>query len=351
MNSDLAVQIKSGVLSEKRIALCVTGSIAAVETVKLARELRRYGASVFATLTPSAEKFITPLALQWATQQKVVTHLSGGEGHFTHEDLFLVPPATLHTINKMVLGLADNPVTTTLASAWGQGIPIVFVPTMHDSLAQNPVLKKNISFLKKEKNIYFIEPIHEESKEKFADPETIVSEVSHILAQGSLRYKKILITAGPTRGPIDPVRYISNFSTGELGIRLAHELYIRGAEPTLVYGPGSVKPHCFYPVILVTTPQEMLEAVTSQLQYQKVHAAIFSAAVLDHVPSQVYDIKLSSAQALDIQFVQTPKIIREVDKVTRHSCENISKGLFKIGFKLEWKRSEEELMNLGMKAL
>ena len=112
-----------------------------------------------------------------------------------------------------------------------------------------------------------------------------------------------------------------------------------------------MKPHCFYPVILVTTPQEMLEAVTSQLQYQKVHAAIFSAAVLDHVPSQVYDIKLSSAQALDIQFVQTPKIIREVDKVTRHSCENISKGLFKIGFKLEWKKSEEELRHLGTRAL
>src|SRR3989338_7779156 len=264
MNSDLAVQIKSGVLSEKRIALCVTGSIAAVETVKLARELRRYGASVFATLTPSAEKFITPLALQWATQQKVVTHLSGGEGHFTQADLFLVAPATLHTINKMVLGLADNPVTTTLAAAWGQKLPIVFVPAMHDSLAQNPILKKNISFLKSEKNIYFIEPKYEEAKEKLQDSETIVSEVSHILAQGPLKHKKILITAGPTRGAIDPVRYISNFSTGELGVRLAHELYIRGAEPTLVYGPGSVLPHSFYPVISVTAPQEMLDTVLSE---------------------------------------------------------------------------------------
>ena len=350
--SDHSVELKFTTLKDRKIALCVTGSIAAIETVKLARELRRYGASVCATLTPSAEQFITPLSLEWATQQKVVTHLSGGAEHITQADLVLVAPATLHTINKMVLGLADNPVTTTLASAWGQKLPIVFVPAMHDSLAQNPVLKKNISFLKNEENIYFIEPKYEETKEKFQDIETIVSEVSHILAQGPLKRKKILITAGPTRGPIDPVRYVSNFSTGELGVRLAHELYIRGAEPTLVYGPGSVSPHSFYPVLSVTTPQEMLDTVLSELQYQKYSAALFSAAVLDHVPAQTYDVKLSSAEALEVNFVQTPKIIREVDKVTRRTCENISKGLFKIGFKLEWKKqSEEELMNLGMKAL
>ena len=95
----------------------------------------------------------------------------------------------------------------------------------------------------------------------------------------------------------------------------------------------------------------MLEAVISELQVQKVHAAIFSAAVLDHVPDQTHDVKLSSAQPLEVNFVQTPKIIREVDKVTRHTCENISKGLFKIGFKLEWKKSEEELVQLGTRAL
>ncbi|MBI3019072.1 MAG: bifunctional phosphopantothenoylcysteine decarboxylase/phosphopantothenate--cysteine ligase CoaBC [Deltaproteobacteria bacterium] len=351
MKSDQAVELKFTTLKDKTIALCVTGSIGACETIKLARELRRYGASVQAYLTPSAEQFITPLSLEWATQQKVVTQLSGSAEHVTNADLILVAPATLHTINKMVLGLADNPVTTTLASGWGQEISIAFVPTMHESLAQNPVLKKNISFLKKEKNIYFIEPKHEESKEKFPECETIVSEVSHVLAQGPLKHKKILITAGPTRGPIDPVRYISNFSTGELGVRLAHELYIRGADPTLVYGSGSVSPHSFYPVISVTTPQEMLDVVLSELQVQKVHAAIFSAAVLDHVPAQTHDLKLSSAEPLEVQFVQTPKIIREIDKVTRHSCENISKGLFKIGFKLEWKKSEEELARLGMKAL
>ncbi len=351
MRSDQAVELKFTTLKGKTIVLCVTGSIAAIETVKLARELRRYDASVFAYLTPSAEQFITPLSLEWATQKKVITHLSARAEHVTRADLILVAPATLHTINKMVLGLADNPVTTTLASAWGQEIPIVFVPTMHESLAQNPVLKKNISFLKKEKNMYFIEPKHEEGKEKFPDCETIVSEVSHLLAQGPLKHKKILITAGPTRGPIDPVRYISNFSTGELGVRLAQELYIRGAAPTLVYGPGIAKPHSFYSVISVTTPAEMLEAVTSELQVQKVHAAVFSAAVLDHVPSQTHDIKLSSLEPLEVDFVQTPKIIREVDQVTRRSCENISKGLFKIGFKLEWKKSEEELTCLGMTAL
>ncbi len=349
--SDHSVDLKFKTLKDRKIVLCVTGSIAAVETVKLARELRRYQASVQAILTASAEKFITPLALEWATQQKVITQLSSQAEHIVDADLVLVAPATLNTLNKVALGFADNPVTTTLASAWGQKLPIVFVPAMHDSLAHNPVLEKNRILLKNEKTFYFIEPKHEENKEKFPDAEVIVSEVSHILSQGPLKHKKVLITAGPTRGPIDPVRYISNFSTGELGVRLAHELYIRGAEPTLVYGPGSVLPHSFYPVISVITPQEMLEAVLSQLQYQKYHAAIFSAAVLDHVPTQVHDVKLSSTQNLEVQFTPTPKIIREVDQVTRHSCENISKGLFKIGFKLEWKKSEEELAQLGMNAL
>src|SRR3989338_10279210 len=99
--SDHSVELKFTTLKDRKIALCVTGSIAAIETVKLARELRRYGASVYATLAPSAEQFITPLSLEWATQQKVVTYLSGGAEHITQADLVLVAPATLHTMNKM----------------------------------------------------------------------------------------------------------------------------------------------------------------------------------------------------------------------------------------------------------
>jgi len=171
-----------------------------------------------------------------------------------------------------------------------------------------------------------------------------VSQVSHLLnkTHHPLSGKKILITGGPTQAPIDPVRHIGNFSTGELSVRLAHELYLRGALPTLVYGPGCFKPHSFYTVLSVQTPAEMMETVLSELQYQQYQAAIFAAAVLDHVPTHVEDKKLSSAEKLEVEFIQTPKIIREIDKVTQ---------VFKIGFKLEWKKTKEELLKLGNEAL
>lgn len=351
MLHDRSVDVKFETLKGKTIALCVTGSIAAVETVKLCRELRRYSADVMVYMTQGAQQFITPLSLEWASGHKVVTDLSGEANHIVSADLVLVAPASLNTINKAALGLADNVVTATVASAWGQGIPIVFVSAMHESLARNPVLEKNINFLKEQKNILFLNGKHEEGKEKITDSETIASWVSHLVSTSRLRGKKVLITAGPTHAPIDPIRHIGNFSTGELGVMLAHELYLHGADPTVVYGPGRVTPHSFYPVLPVTTPDQMLEAVLSQVQYQKYDAAIFAAAVLDHVSSKCVDEKISSGEDLAVDFVKTPKIINEVDKAVRASCENVTKRLFKVGFKLGWKKSKEELIQMGESAL
>ena len=342
-NNDLSVHLKSDVLKKRRITLCVTGSIAAVETVKLARELRRHGAGVWATLTPSAEKFITPLSLQWATAHPVVTELSGHAEHIVESDLVLVAPASLHTLNKIALGLADNVVTTTVASAWGKRIPIVIIPAMHESLYDHPVLKKNLSFLSSQKNIHVFEPRMEEHKAKFLDAQTIVARTSHILNQkNKLTGKRILITAGPTQGPIDRVRYITNYSTGELGVSLARELYMRGACPTLIYGPGFTLPDEYYPVKRVRTPSEMLDAVLQEGKTQNYDAAVFAAAVLDHVPQAPADKKLSSKESLQIEYSDTPKIVREMDRVCR---------LYKIAFKLEWKKTDEELKNAGVQAL
>lgn len=344
--NDLSVESVSDVLKDRRIALCVTGSIAAVETVKLVRELRRHGAEVRAFLTPAAEQFITPLSLHWGTTHPVVTSLSGGAEHIVETDLVLVAPASFDTVNKSALGLADNVVTTLIASAWGRKLPIVFVPAMHESLCENPVFQRNCDFLKKWGHIYFLGSKWEEGKIKLLDVETIVAWTSHILNQkyypNKLSQKKILLTAGPTEGPIDPVRFMSNTSSGALGVKLAYELFLRGAIPTLVYGPGKTQPHSFYQVIGARTPAQMLEAVLSQLREISYDAAIFSAAVLDHVPRERFDQKLSSQEPLCVDFVQTPKIIREVDAV----C-----SLYKIGFKLEWKKSEEELLKIGIQAL
>ncbi len=339
--NDISVKKVSDLLEKRRILLCVTGSIAAVETVKLARALRRYGATVKAELTQAAKMFITPLALEWATGEVVVSEFSGRAEHVVDADLVLVAPATLNTVNKVALGLADNVVTTSIASAWGQKTPIVFIPAMHESLFSNPLFQKNGEYLKQQKNIFFLEPKFEERKAKFLEPDLIVAHVAHILNQNSkLSKKKILITAGPTRGPIDSVRFLSNFSTGELGVRLARELFYRGTSPTLIYGPGQTVPDSFYNVIHVQTPQQMMAAVQGELSTSSYDAVIYSAAVLDDVPDHVYEGKLSSLEPLEVTFTKTPKIIREI-KTTA----------LKIGFKLEWKKSRAELLKIGMQAL
>lgn len=341
--NDLSVELKSTALANRRIALCVTGSIAATETVKLARELRRYGADVLAFLTPCAERFITPLSLEWATTHPVRKDFSGSAEHIADVDFVLVAPATLHTLNKVSLGLADNVVTTLIASALGKKLPLMFVPAMHDSLAQNPILKKNMGLLKEFKNVSFLEPKEKEGKLKLLDAEEIVPEISHLLNQkGRLSRKKILITAGPTKAHLDPVRFIGNISTGKLGLGLARELYLRGAEPTVVYGPGSESPHSYYRVLNVETPSQMLEQVLTLVKNETYDVAIFSAAVLDHVPNVYMDQKLSSLEELSVQWTSTPKIIREVDRV---------KALYKVGFKLEWKKGEEDLLKIGEMAL
>jgi len=336
------------------VALCVTGSIAAVETIRLSRELRRHGADVHAFLTPGAERFVTPLSLQWATTHPVKTELSGMAEHIGSADIVLVAPATLHTVNKVAQGLADNIVTTLIASAWGNKTPIVFVPTMHGSLFRNPVFQKNMNDLKIQKNMRFLDPVKEEGKAKFLDAEEIIPRVARFLAlchpeerrsrdEGSqLVGKNILLTAGPTQGPIDAVRFMSNTSTGELGLGMAKALYMKGANPTVVYGPGQKVPDRFYTVIPVKTPRQMLKGVVEELKTKSYDAAIFVAAVLDHVPVTVGDKKLSSTKPLQIEYVQSPKIIREVDAVCR---------LYKVGFKLVWKKTEDEMVRAGMEAL
>lgn len=175
-NEDLQVEKISDELEGKRIALCVTGGIAAIETPKIARQLRRYGAEVRAYTTENALKFIGKMSLEWATQKSVVSELSGLAEHICLEDLVLVAPATLNTINKIFYGIADNCVTSLVASALGMKKPVYIAPTMHGSLYNNLMLQEN---LKKAETygIKIIEPRFGENKAKIADTRKIVSEI------------------------------------------------------------------------------------------------------------------------------------------------------------------------------
>ena len=220
-------------------------------------------------------------------------------------------------------------------------------------MAKNPIYLESFHKLNAYDNITFIEALKEEEKEKFPDIQTLVLECAHLVNRSSkLAGKHVLLTGGPTKAPIDAVRYISNFSTGELSVQLANEIYAQGANVTLVYGPGRVIPPLKnYRVVDVETPQDMLDQVLSEVQYQKVDAAIFSAAVLDHVPFNPVSQKLSSKNDLHVSFQKTPKIIREIDRVTRKSCESVTKNLFKIGFKLEVGKTKEALIQIGKDSL
>jgi phosphopantothenoylcysteine decarboxylase/phosphopantothenate--cysteine ligase len=174
MNEDLKVDRLENYLEGKSIALCVTGGIAAIETPKLARHFRRYGAKVKAYVTPSAYDFIGKSALEWATEQPVVDRLSGMAEHICMHDVVVVAPATLNTFNKIMLGIADNPVTTLVASALGKKVPVYFAPTMHETLYNNPIFQRNLSEAAKY-GINVIEPRFSEGKAKMPRIEKIVN--------------------------------------------------------------------------------------------------------------------------------------------------------------------------------
>lgn len=144
-NVDLKVERIGDQLESKSVAICVTGGIAAIEAPKIARHLRRYGAEVRAYMTPNALEFVGEAAMEWATGKPVVTKLSGLAEHICLDDLVLVAPATTNTINKIFCGIADNPVTTLVASALGYKVPVYLAPTMHESLYKNPMMQANLA--------------------------------------------------------------------------------------------------------------------------------------------------------------------------------------------------------------
>ncbi len=341
-NDDSKVEKKSKHLEGRTIALCVTGGIASIETPKLARELRRHGAEVKVYMTEEAQKFIGMAALEWATEQEVITKLSGKAEHICLEDLVLVAPATANTISKISHGIADNAVTTLIASALGQKKPVYIAPAFHKSLGDNPVFVDNLSRLMRY-NINIIEPRDEEGKYKLARTQNITAEIIRELSNSPLKGKKVLITAGPTRGKIDAVRYVTNHSSGKLGLEIAQELYLRGAEVKVIYGPGKTTFPAYINKTDVTTSEEMLQETLSELKDKNYDIAIFTAAVLDFEPEKYIDKKTKSGKSMTIKLKPTKKIIKEVDK--------LGKRLFKVGFKLEYAKSPEDLKNIGFESL
>ncbi len=310
-NKDLKVDIVGDYLKDRSIALCITGGIAAIETPKIARQLRRYGAAVKAYMTPSAQKFITPLPLEWATEQDVVSALSGRAEHICMEDAVVIAPATLNTINKITQGFADNVVTTLVASALGQGKPVYVAPTMHESLYENPVFQENLE-KSKEYGMTIIPPRISEGKAKIPKLDTLVAKIVNDLSRSKVRGKKILVTGGPTPGRIDDVRILSNIFKGRLAVEVAKEAYFRGAEVKLLLGSTGIVVPEYLDVSYHMDYDEYYDNVFSELA-QEYDVGVFSAAVADYVPEKFVEGKIPSQGALqNIPLVGTKKVIKEV---------------------------------------
>jgi phosphopantothenoylcysteine decarboxylase/phosphopantothenate--cysteine ligase len=332
----------STILEGKRIALCVTGSVAAVECAAIARRLMRHGAEVYPIMSAMAQKIIHPYLLEWATGNPVITELTGQIEHITlagkhegHVDLVLIAPATANTIGKVAMGIDDTPVTTTVSSAIGAHIPVIVVPAMHESMYDHPAVIENIEKLKS-MGVVVVSPRLEEAKAKIPDVDVIVEHVIARLGPRDLQEKHFVVTAGPTRGWIDRVRFVTNPSSGKMGIAVARELASRGASVTLVLGPTSQDTQGFKEVINVDTAEEMLNAVMTTLSSQKTNGLISAAAVSDYVPTKKEETKLTSGKSeLVVNFVPTKKIIEEARKKF--------KNLFIVGFKVESGLSDKEL--------
>ncbi|NJE25302.1 bifunctional phosphopantothenoylcysteine decarboxylase/phosphopantothenate--cysteine ligase CoaBC [Thermococcus sp. MV5] len=331
---------KSRKLVGKKIVLAIPGSIAAVECVKLARELIRHGAEVHAVMSPSAQKIIHPYAMEFATGNKVITEITGSIEHVElcgeHEnkaDLVLVCPATANTISKIACGIDDTPVTTVVTTAFAH-TPIMVAPAMHSTMYEHPIIKENIEKLKK-LGVEFIGPRFEEGKAKIASIEEIVYRVLKKLHKKDLLGKKVLVTAGATREYIDPIRFITNKSSGKMGVAIAEEAELRGAEVTLIKTKGSVESFV-EDQIEVETVGEMLEAIKNELMSKKYDVVVLAAAVSDFTPKEKAEKKIKSGQSMILELLPTPKIIQRI--------KEIQPNVFLVGFKAEYGVNEEELI-------
>ena len=322
------------------IVLCVTGSIAAIEAVKLARELRRQGATVKCFMSDDACNLIHPHAMEFATGQKVVVNLTGEIEHvkYAQTDLVLVAPATANVISKFAYKIADNPINTLLITAFGHETPIVLVPSMHDSMYT--AVEGNIQKLKDE-GITFLEPKLEEGKAKFPEIHDIVLQAMRELylnspegQKSNLLGKNVLVSAGSTYEAIDKVRGITNHSSGKMGVEIAKESFRRGAEVTMLCGNMETRVPKLFHVVEAESTGNMGEALQKLVPENDVFVS--AAAVSDFtVDSQGRD-KISSDSDLTLKLKRAPKIISSV--------KDINPDIFLVGFKAEYRVSDEELV-------
>ena len=313
-------------LKDKTVVIGVSGGIAVYKTLDVVSRLRKLGVNVNVIMTKSATEFVTPLSFQSLSQNYVVCDMFEDPKTWDVEhislakraDVFLIAPATANVIGKIANGIADDMLTTTVMATKAK---VLIAPAMNTNMYENPILQRNINTLK-ELGYNFVEPesgrlaCGDTGKGRLASPETIVDEVVKLLSKGQdLKGKSIIVTAGPTVESIDPMRYITNRSTGKMGYSIAKEAIERGADVTLITGPTNLTPpQNLKKLVKIESAKDMYEAVLANLDENDV--VIKSAAVADYKPKNYSNKKIKkSDDDLVIELDRNKDIAQEIGKI------------------------------------
>jgi phosphopantothenoylcysteine decarboxylase/phosphopantothenate--cysteine ligase len=323
----------------RRVVLGVTGGIAAYKSIQVARDLTRLGAEVDVVLTASAQKFVAPLSFEGVTGRRPLTSLFSAEGSALHirlgseADAVCVAPATADFLARASQGRADDLICTTLLATRA---PVVLCPAMNDRMFSHPQVQENLAHIRDRLGYAIAGPAEGalavgegEGPGRMLEPHQIEEAIGRALSEAGLSGRTVLVTAGPTHEPIDPVRYVGNRSSGRMGYAIAQAAWRRGAQVTLVSGPSALERPWGVDVIPVETAAEMHDAVMGLAA--GVDVSIFAAAVADFRPVESSDRKMKRSEGGDelaISLTANPDIARE-------SGAGAKRGSVRVGFALE----------------
>ncbi|MSR70260.1 MAG: phosphopantothenoylcysteine decarboxylase [Phycisphaerales bacterium] len=339
---DHAVALDGSRLLGKRIALLITGGIAAMKAPMLARALRRQGAQVTAFVSDEGLRFVTAETLAWSTDQPVISSLSARAEHLSDSeqfDAYLVAPATYNTINKMACGIADGVLTATLASALGRmergACAVLVCPTMHGSM-HTRILTESLERLQR-LGVTVVPPRDDAGKHNLPDEEPIVVAVARAVSTSPLRGKRVLVTGGPVPSVLDAVRRLGSRFTGALAVEIARELAYCGADIDLILGAGSVAAPAWLHTRIAHNVDEYRALVLSTLATKAHQSAVLSAAVSDFAPTEPRPCKVKTSDGMwTVHLHPTAKVIDAV----HHDFPEVHL----VGFKYEEISTHEDLM-------
>ncbi|WP_415382711.1 bifunctional phosphopantothenoylcysteine decarboxylase/phosphopantothenate--cysteine ligase CoaBC [Halosimplex sp. TS25] len=318
------------------VALGVTGSIAAVKTVELAHELRRRGASVRAVTTSAARGIVHPWSLEFATDEPVVTEITGAVEHVElcgregWADVFLVAPATANTVGKIAAAVDDTPVTTCATTALGAGVPVVVAPAMHEPMYDHPGVLEAIDRVESW-GVEFVDPRVEEGKAKIATEDAIALATARAATPDALADRHVVVTSGATTESIDPIRTLSNRASGKTGRAVARACYVRGADVTLVHDGEGVP---YATVASVESGEQMREATLDAVA--DADALVSAAAISDYTVERRPSKIRSGQERLTLELEPTPKLVDAVREARP--------DLPIVGFKAETDGDDEDVV-------